>query len=241
QWCPRFARSRKGFDLAADRYLRRQLVVDDHEGERVLPAGTLPPLPAGERRLGDVGNRSLRPVEVADDRRRGQRLQRVADLGLLGAAGLRQRRHRYLEQGVDEAERLGPLLAGRLVRVGELLRGLPGERALVRRGRVPPHLGAEVLADRAERLDRRREQQRLADRRDLRGVALLLGLLPERREVGRDRHAEQDLGVLRLEPGDLRGEVLGAVRVVPRVGDRVTALADDGREPGGRVAPGVAV
>ena len=43
--------------------------------------------------------------------------------------------------------------------------------------RRPPDLGREIVAGLAERFDRQREQDRLADRGDLRLEALLLGLV----------------------------------------------------------------
>jgi hypothetical protein len=61
------------------------------------------------------------------------------------------------------------------------------------------------------------------------------------RPVGRDGHAGDDLGVGRLELGDLGGEVLGAVLVAARVDDLVALLGEDRREAQLLVAPGVAV
>src|SRR5215212_8133700 len=137
----------------------------------------------------------------------------------------------HLEQGVDEPDGLGPLLVGLgLVLLGHLGRGRPGERRLERVLRAPPDLGGHAVADVAKGLDRRREQQGLAHRGDLGPEPLLRGLLPEGGPVGRDGDAGDDLGVGRLEPGDLGGEVLGAVLVAARVDDPVALLGQGGRE-----------
>jgi hypothetical protein len=92
-----------------------------------------------------------------------------------------------------------------------------------------------LTGDVAQRLDAGREQQRLGHGREAGLVALLHRLPPERREVRRDRHAEQQLGLLLLELRDLRAEVLGAVRVVAGVDDRVPARLDERREAGLRL------
>jgi hypothetical protein len=107
--------------------------------------------------------------------------------------------------------------------------------------RRPPDLRGQVRAQRAELLDGRREQQRLADRRDPRVVALLRGLPPERGEVRRVQHPEQDLGVGVPERGDVPGEVLAAGQVGAGVDEPVAAAGEARREPGGGVPPGQAV
>ena len=53
-----------------------------------------------------------------------------------------------------------------------------------------------------------REQQRLADGHDLGMEALLRRLRPERREIGRDHVADDDLGAGALERRNLRGEIV---------------------------------
>jgi hypothetical protein len=55
----------------------------------------------------------------------------------------------------------------------------------------------------AQRLDGLREQDRLADGRGLGREALLLGLVPEGGEIGRDRNAGDDLHIALLEGVDL--------------------------------------
>ncbi len=99
-------------------------------------------------------------------------------------------------------------LAGRPAR-SALWRGrrarAPLEVRFVGMGRRPPHLGRDVVAALAQRLHRRRKQQRLGDGDDLRLQSLLPRLIPEGGEVGRDDHAGDDLGISATERGDLRG------------------------------------
>src|SRR5262249_19707430 len=107
---------------------------------------------------------------------------------------------RDLEQRVLEADRLRPWPFGGVdVGLGELFRALPGETGLERMARRPPDFGGEAVAARAERLDHRREQQRLADGDYLRAEALLRRLRPETGDVGRDTGAAHDSGVDRRE------------------------------------------
>src|SRR5207248_3987600 len=104
-----------------------------------------------------------------------------------------------------------PLLpAVRLVALSERLRRDAGERRLVRPRRVPVARAGEVVAEGAELRHLRREEAGLRDLRDLDHlrVALVRRLLPERREVRRDRERVEDLALLRLELGDLRGVVV---------------------------------
>ena len=76
---------------------------------------------------------------------------------------------RDLEQRVREADRLRPLLLGAaLVGRGQRLRALLRQRRRERMRRAPPDLGGQAVAEIAERLDRAREQQRLAERDHLR-------------------------------------------------------------------------
>ena len=154
-------------------------------------ARALPPLTADERGLGDVRKRGVGgPVNLAHDRVQGRGLDRVADRRLVvdvpapleGVGG-------DLEDGMRKAERLSPLLAGRgRVGVGQFLGRLAVRDDVNGWLGLPPDLARETVADgRSERIDRGREEQRLAHRGDLGGEALLLRLGPEVREVGRDR------------------------------------------------------
>jgi hypothetical protein len=66
---------------------------------------------------------------------------------------------------VLEADRLRPRpFGGADIGVGEFFRALPGETGFERMIRRPPDLGRESVAARAEGVDDRRKQQRLADR-----------------------------------------------------------------------------
>ena len=136
---------------------------------------------------------------------------------------------RDFEIGVLEADRLGPLLAGRgRVGVAELLRGLSGQARLERMVLRPPHLGRGAGAAVAQRFDRRGKQQRFGRRHDLGAVALLRALGPEGDELRRVEDAAGDLAIGRLELGDLRGEVFAQRRIEAEIDD-VEALAFEGR------------
>ena len=161
---------------------------------------------------------------------------------LVGAAGAGDAVEAHLEQGVDEPDELRPLLAGRLrVLVGQRLCVDSRQRAGEGVGGGPPHLGRETVAAVAERLDGRREQHRLGHRDDLGVEVLLLGLGPERAEVGWDRDAAHDLDALVLELADDAREVGVAGLEPTRVDEREAAGVDAGREAGRRIGEGVAV
>ena len=102
---------------------------------------------------------------------------------------------RDLEQRVDEADRLRPLLAGRRARRRRRasLADMPVSDDL--NGWLGDHQTSDdrLLPLVAERLDRDREEDRLADRRRLRLEALLARLVPEGGEVRRQHHAGDDL------------------------------------------------
>src|SRR5712672_1656037 len=107
--------------------------------------------------------------------------------------------------------------------------------------RRPPHFRRKIVAVLAERLDGHREQDRLADRGDLRPEALLQRLFPECREIGRQYDPGDDLGVGALERADLCREVVSEVLVAAGVGELVAGLLQHRREPDLFVAPGIAV
>jgi superfamily II DNA/RNA helicase len=88
---------------------------------------------------------------------------------------------------------------------------------------LPPRIAAI-----AERFHRSREEQRLADRHDLRVEALLCRLAPERREIRRNENARHDLHVGRLERGDLGGEIIREELEAARAG--AIAAAEEARE-----------
>ncbi len=117
-----------------------------------------------------------------------------------------QRVGRHLEQRVREADRLRPLAAScrprrpRPAAFAALLRETRRERM---RGSTRPRSRGRRRAS-PSALDRRREQQRLAERDDLRLEALLPRLREEGLGIGRDHHAGDDLHALLLEGRDLR-------------------------------------
>src|SRR5712671_4654672 len=143
---------------------------------------------------------------------------------------------------MHEADRLRPLLLGRrLITGGEISRTHAGERRFEWMVRRPPHFRRKVVAVLAERLDRDREKDRLSDRGDLRPEALLQRLFPERREVGWQYDAGDDLGVGTLERADLRREIVGEILVATGVGELVAGFLQHRRESDLLVAPGIAV
>src|SRR5919106_2687635 len=181
--------------LASHRDARRAPVAHDRDVE---PAGRAlggAPLTSDERRLRDVRHRALGPADRPHERVEIRGLDRRHDRPLvIEARGALERIEADLEERVDEAERLRPLLLG-LARVlgGEGGGRRAGQRRLEGVLRRPPDLGRHAVAELAERLDRAGEQQRLAHAGHLGAKALLGGLLPERRPVRRDRHAGDDL------------------------------------------------
>src|SRR5262249_21631422 len=184
---------RQQLQLAAHGNLRRGLVGGDDQVEAVALAL---PLSGDERRLGDVLDGLAGPLHRADHRFGIGRAHRIEYRFRLHR--LRALVHVYgdLEQRVLEADRLRPRPFGCVdVGVGEFLRALPGETGLERMVWRPPDFRGEAVAACAERIDHRREQQRLADGHDLRAEALLRRLRPEGGEVGRDHVAGDNLGI----------------------------------------------
>src|ERR1700734_3092903 len=121
-------------ERAVDRNVRRRLIGYDFQ--IVLELLALLPLPADERGDAHIRDRVQRPTlpgERTDDRiifGLGDGLANSRRLELLGAL---EDVDRYFQVGEFEAERLGPLLAGRLlVRIAILLRGLAGQARLER-------------------------------------------------------------------------------------------------------------
>ena len=92
-----------------------------------------------------------------------------------------------------------------------------------------------------QRLDRLREEDRLADGCSLGGEALLLGLSPEGGEVWRDHHAGDDFHARRLENVDLAGKIVRQVLVATRIGQRLALCRQDRRDADVRIAPSIAV
>src|SRR5581483_9613317 len=99
------------------------------------------------------------------------------------------------------------------------------ERRRVREGGRPVGAARERRAELADRGDLRREEAGLRELRDLAllRVALLRRLLPERREVRRDRRAVEDLAVVLLVERDERRVVGLPVLVAARIEDLVAA------------------
>src|SRR6187401_3649241 len=107
--------------------------------------------------------------------------------------------------------------------------------------RRPPDLAAEAIAALAQRLDDRREQQRLSDGDYLRLEALLRRLRPERREIRRDHVAGDDVRAGRLERRNLRREVAVHELVAAGIVQLVAGLCQCGWQPEIRIAPRNAV
>ena len=121
---------------------------------------------------------------------------------------------RDLEQRVDGAQRLQPLLPARLLEAGgEVFGALPCQGRLVGVEGRPPAVGGDVVDQGVERCHVRREEQHLGDRRQLGLEALLSRLLPEGVEVGRQGDVGEKLGAAGLELVDHPAEVGGAVGV----------------------------
>ena len=107
--------------------------------------------------------------------------------------------------------------------------------------RRPPNFRGKIVAVLAQRFDRDREQNGLADRSNLRLEALLRRLVPEGGEIGRDHHAGDDFAIRLFERGDLRREVVGEILIAAGIGQREAELVEDRREADLLAAPGVAV
>src|SRR6266702_4963237 len=108
------------------------------------------------------------------------------------------------------------------------------------RGR-PPHFRGEAIAEIAQRFDRSREQERLADGNDLRFETLLARLDQKVLRVRRNHDARHDLRTALLERCDLCGEVLRHGLKTARVLERKTLLREHRRKAELAVAPRVAV
>ena len=93
----------------------------------------------------------------------------------------------------------------------------------------------------AQRLDRDREEQRLAHRRRLGPEALLRRLGPECGEVRRQHDAGDDLGTVILELGDLGREIVRQVLVTARIDQGIAGGGEGLGEAQLGIAPRVAV
>src|SRR6185437_2922323 len=107
--------------------------------------------------------------------------------------------------------------------------------------RRPPDLAAQPIAALAQRLDHRWEQERLADRDDLRPETLLRGLRPERREIRWNHVAGDDFRAGCLECRDLRREVAVHELIAAWIVQLVAGLCEGGRKPEIGIAPRIAV
>src|SRR5690349_6479037 len=151
---------RQQLQLAADRNFRGRLVGDDDEVELVALAL---PLAGDEGRLGDVLHRLAGPFHRPDHRVVVGRDDRGEDSLRVEALGALEHVDRHFEQRVLEADRLRPWPLGcARIGMGELLRALASETRLERMVRRPPDLAGEPVPTGPERVDHRREEQRLA-------------------------------------------------------------------------------
>ena len=143
---------------------------------------------------------------------------------------------------MGEADWLGPLFTGRLFEtLGQLFGAGATQRRLERMGRAPPHFRGQTIGRVADRFHGGGEQQRFADRGDLRLVTLLRGLGPKGFEIRRDHHTGQDLVVGFLERGDLCAEILRQILVAPRIVKLVALRGERFGEADIGITPGVAV
>src|ERR1700722_14055740 len=138
-------RSAQQLHFPANRNLRRLAVLDD---DNFVFVAVQPPLAADQRRLGDVLRRERRHLVRAESDRTDDGIEfGGADrLGQRGAVrrilGALQRIDGHLEQRMNEADRLGPLLAGSLlVAFGKIGGADAGQARLVGMAWGPPHLG----------------------------------------------------------------------------------------------------
>ena len=108
-------------------------------------------------------------------------------------------------------------------------------------GRAPPDLRGQTVAQVAQCFDRAGEQQRLAQRDDLRLEALLARLGQKGLGIGRDDDAGDDLDAILLEGSDLGTEVLRAILKTAGVDEREAHGSQRLRKAQFLVAPSVAV
>src|SRR5277367_2918583 len=106
-----------------------------------------------------------------------------------------------------------------LVSLREVLAGNAGKARLVGMVRRPPHFAGDADAARPERSHVGREQERLAERDDLRLIAHLGALIVETGEVRREQIAGDDLYAGFLEGRHLRREVVAERRELSRIDD----------------------
>ena len=143
---------------------------------------------------------------------------------------------------MDETNWLGPLPAGcLLVAFGEVGSADAAQARFVGMAGRPPHLGRNVVAALAERLNSCRKQQGLGDGHHLWSEAFLARLIPERCKVRRNDHAGDDLRVRASKRGDLRAEIVGQILETARIGQLEALLGEHRWKADGRVAPGIAV
>ena len=169
-----------------------------------------PPLAAHKRRLCDVPCGEGRHLVGAEDNRTDDRIKlgRADGLGQRGAVRRVARSFhgidRNFKQRMDETNWLGPLPAGcLLVAFGEVGSADAAQARFVRMAGRPPHLGRNVVAALAERLNSCRKQQGLGDGHHLWSEAFLARLIPERCKVRRNDHAGDDLRFRASKRGDL--------------------------------------
>ena len=187
------------------------------QGPRSLnPASTAARIPRRAARPvrpydGDVLDRALAEVDRTDNR-----IERHAGHGIphrgsvAGIAGIAHCGQPDFEQGMAVAKCLRPLRAAGGLPFGGKLRGaLPGQGRDVGKARGPPDLGAHALAASAQSIERAWEQERGHHGRGLGSETGLGGLVPERRPMGREAEAGDDVRPGVLERRHLDRKIVG--------------------------------
>ena len=186
------------------RNVRRGLVVGDDE---IVAATVLqPPLAADERRLGDVFRREWRQLGAIPGDRPDQRVSLVAAIASATLSPLDGSPARFITSTASSNSAwTKPIgwVQGRPVALVKAARDIAPDVSPVSDD-LNGWLGDHQTSD--DRLwpaspsasTDLREQDRLADRGDLRLEALLLGLVPEGGEVRRDHHAGDDFAFAAL-------------------------------------------
>src|SRR5258708_3692000 len=152
------------------------------------------PLAADERSFGDVFDRLAVPGDGANDGVVVGGEDGIAN----GGGGINifcafQDVERDFEEGVEVAERLGPLPFGLVFIGGAEFGGIfSGEAGAEWKTWRPPDFSGQAGAAIAQRFDRGREENPFGDAGDFRLAALLARLLPESGGRGGRRHGGED-------------------------------------------------
>src|SRR5579859_530598 len=169
------------------------------------------PLAAYERSFGDVFDGLAVPGDGADDGVVIGGENGIANGGGgINVLGALENVERHLEEGVQVAERLGPLLFGSVFVGGAEFGGVfSGEAGAIRETWRPPDFRAQARAAIAEHFDGGGEENAFGDAGDFRLEALLARLLPECCERRRRKHAGENFDIGFFESGDVRGIIGG--------------------------------